>query len=133
MSVYVDKLFDARAYGYDSGTGDKVQAARVGARNNHQWCHMWADTLDELHEMADKIGMKRAWFQNKSTLPHYDLVPSKRVLALCNGAKEKSLFDHFRERMAKNRACNRPRFVVSSKHAFKVNAVTTKANNENKR
>ena len=51
-------------------------------------CHMMADTLDELHAMADKIGMKRKWFQNNSDHPHYDLSLSKRALAIQNGAME---------------------------------------------
>ena len=40
-------------------------------------CHMLADTLEELHEMADAIGMKRSWFQPKST-PHYDVCLMRR-------------------------------------------------------
>lgn len=47
-------------------------------------CHMAADTLDELHEMAEKIGMKRSWFQGD----HYDLSLSRRKLAIQYGAKE---------------------------------------------
>ena len=27
-------------------------------------CHMVADTLEELHIMADAIGVKRKWFQS---------------------------------------------------------------------
>lgn len=50
-------------------------------------CHMFGDTLDELHAMADKIGVKRKWFQDKST-PHYDVCLSKKDLALQNGAVE---------------------------------------------
>lgn len=50
-------------------------------------CHMLADTLDELHEMADKIGIKRKWFQNHGT-PHYDICQSKKKLALSHGALE---------------------------------------------
>lgn len=50
-------------------------------------CHMLADTLDELHEMADKIGIKRKWFQKGST-PHYDISLGKRKLAIENGAIE---------------------------------------------
>lgn len=50
-------------------------------------CHMLADTVEELHEMAEKIGMKREWFQEKST-PHYDVSLSRRKLALENGAIE---------------------------------------------
>ena len=26
-------------------------------------CHMIADTIDELHTMADRIGVARRWFQ----------------------------------------------------------------------
>ncbi|MGD0585563.1 MAG: DUF4031 domain-containing protein [Oryzomonas sp.] len=50
-------------------------------------CHMMADTQEELHAMADKIGIRREWFQNKST-PHYDICKSKRALALSFGAHE---------------------------------------------
>lgn len=49
-------------------------------------CHMVADTLPELHEMADKIGINRKWFQNKK-LPHYDICLSKKELAIQNGAE----------------------------------------------
>lgn len=50
-------------------------------------CHMLADSLDELHEMADKIGMRRSWFQPRST-PHYDVCKEKRALAVKHGAIE---------------------------------------------
>lgn len=40
-------------------------------------CHLIADTLDELHEMAYLIGMKREWFQKNASFPHYD-IPLKR-------------------------------------------------------
>lgn len=70
MSVYVDPLID---YGWKLGPS----------------CHMVADTLEELHAMAEKIGMKRSWFQDKEhSMPHYDLVASKRKLAVQNGAVE---------------------------------------------
>jgi hypothetical protein len=74
MSVYVDPLF-----GY-------------GGSKSFRWktsCHMYADTLDELHDMAARIGMRRAWFQDKNRkLPHYDLVPARRKLAVQFGAVE---------------------------------------------
>lgn len=53
------------------------------------WCHMTADTLDELHHMAQNIGLKREWFQDHPRHPHYDLVRSKRDKALALGATEK--------------------------------------------
>lgn len=47
---------------------------------------MVSDTSEEeLHAFADSLGLKRAWFQDKS-LPHYDITPSKRTLALRLGA-----------------------------------------------
>ena len=51
-------------------------------------CHMVADTLDELHAMADKVGMRRAWFQDSQDHPHYDLSQTKRALAVQQGAIE---------------------------------------------
>ena len=48
-------------------------------------CHMVADTLDELHAMADKIGVARKWFQDHRT-PHYDICKSKQELAFKHGA-----------------------------------------------
>jgi hypothetical protein len=51
-------------------------------------CHMVADTVDELHEMAEKIGIQRRWFQGDKSIPHYDICKSKRVLAVRFGALE---------------------------------------------
>jgi len=50
-------------------------------------CHLIADTIEELHEMAKKIGLKREWFQEGST-PHYDLVPSRRQAGVALGVVE---------------------------------------------
>lgn len=63
-------------------------------------CHMTADSLEELHEMADKIGMKRAWFQNHQKMDHYDLTPKRRILAISFGAIEESCTDGARRRRA---------------------------------
>ena len=51
-------------------------------------CHMIADTLDELHTMAQTISVARKWFQDKPGFPHYDICQSKRILALAAGAQE---------------------------------------------
>jgi hypothetical protein len=48
---------------------------------------MLADTVEELHTMADQIGLNRGWFQPVS-VPHYDLSQSKRQEALEHGAIE---------------------------------------------
>ena len=47
---------------------------------------MIADTLTELHSMADKIGIARRWFQEQSSFPHYDVCKAKRELAIRFGA-----------------------------------------------
>lgn len=47
-------------------------------------CHMAGDTEDELHAMADKIGVARRWYQGD----HYDICLAKRALAVRAGAKE---------------------------------------------
>lgn len=44
--------------------------------------HMIADTEEELHAMADRIGVARKWFQGD----HYDICKSKRKLAIEYGA-----------------------------------------------
>lgn len=53
-----------------------------------EWCHMQADSLDELHAFATKIGLKREWFQpgSRPETAHYDVTMSKRAQALRLGA-----------------------------------------------
>lgn len=51
-------------------------------------CHMLADTTDELHSMADKIGIARKWYQAQASTPHYDICKAKRALAVQLGAIE---------------------------------------------
>lgn len=80
MTVYVDELFTARPR--------TAQAQRHGT----SWCHMEADTEAELDAMARRIGLKVAYKQHGHRWPpwrtHYDLIPSKRALAVRFGAVE---------------------------------------------
>ena len=72
MSVYVDPIMPTlinKNWRYSRG------------------CHLVADTVAELHSFAVCLGLKRNWFQNKS-MPHYDLIPNKRELAVKLGAIE---------------------------------------------
>lgn len=78
MSVYVD---NARI------------PARVG-RISGRWSHLTADTKPELHAFAARIGLRRAWFQDKPDLGggpgvhwHYDVTDTKRQQALAAGAE----------------------------------------------
>ncbi len=71
MTVYVD---------------DMQREARVG-RLNARWSHLTADTDDELHEFAAKLGLKRAWHQKPGTpISHYDVTEPKRQMAIRLGA-----------------------------------------------
>ena len=66
---------------------------------NHGWklrghptknCHMFTDgDIEELHKMAEAIGMKRSWFQDKR-VKHYDLHARRRQKAVELGAVEVS-------------------------------------------
>jgi hypothetical protein len=56
-------------------------------------CHMVADTIPELHAMADKIGVNRRWFQSTASWPHYDIALSTRAIAVANGAIEITVRD----------------------------------------
>ena len=47
-------------------------------------CHMIADDEDELHAMADRIGVARRWYQGD----HYDICLNKRAKAITLGAVE---------------------------------------------
>ena len=51
-------------------------------------CHMWADTLDELLEFADKIAVPRKHLQKPphASWVHFDIALSKKKLAIKFGA-----------------------------------------------
>ncbi len=72
MSVYVDHAFAFGDWGRWSGGG-----------------HLQADTPAELHEFAERLGLRREWFQSRPGRPendHYDLTRAGRDLALRLGA-----------------------------------------------
>lgn len=51
-----------------------------------EWCHLVADTLDELHNFASQIGLRRQWFQSSASYPHYDIKLEVRKRAIQLGA-----------------------------------------------
>jgi len=52
-------------------------------------CHMIADTDEELHAMAARIGVARKWHQAPPKhSSHYDIALSKRAIAVQAGAVE---------------------------------------------
>ena len=71
MTVYVD---DARI------------AARVG-RISGRWSHLLADTDAELHALAARLGLRRAWAQRPGAVhSHYDVTDAVRRRAIALGA-----------------------------------------------
>jgi len=91
MSCYVDPLFDTRGWSAD-------------------WpypfaCHLMADSDEELHAMAGRLGLRRAWHQTRPphSISHYDLTVRKRARAVQLGAIEVDMrFMPERERVARH-------------------------------
>jgi hypothetical protein len=72
VTVYVDNAFEVGDWGRWSGGG-----------------HLQADSVDELHAFAARLGLRREWFQSKPGRPendHYDLGRRSRERALELGA-----------------------------------------------
>lgn len=51
-----------------------------------RWAHLMADTLEELHAFAARLGMPRHAFQNKTSGAHYDVTAPLREQAIAFGA-----------------------------------------------
>jgi len=65
-------------------------------------CHMLTDgSLEELHRFANRIGMKREWFQDRKNFPHYDLTPKRRKIAVEHGAMEITTKEWMKKERAK--------------------------------
>jgi hypothetical protein len=56
-----------------------------------EFCHLLADTREELDEMADAIGMPRRFLQDHPWRWHYDLPEPLRKKAIAAGAIEVSM------------------------------------------
>ena len=82
MAVYVD----------DSAIPATVPNGPV--RHTSRWSHLFADSQDELHEFAARLGLRRSYFQEgkprgdgtPSPFWHYDVTSGKRQQALALGA-----------------------------------------------
>lgn len=74
MTVYVDQI---------QNWPTSIRCFKAGS------CHLIADTVEELHAFAKRLGLRRGWFQ-PSSWPHYDLTPARREKAVALGAVEKT-------------------------------------------
>jgi hypothetical protein len=68
---------------------DDMRLLATVGRIRGKWSHLMSDAVDleELHEFAQSIGLRRGWFQNHPVLPHYDVTDSKRTEAVAKGAR----------------------------------------------
>lgn len=95
MTIMVDEL---QSY----GTTKKSGTYTFGKRES---CHLTTDgDIEDLHEFASRLGLKRSWFQDHATLPHYDLTPNKRYQALRLGATEVPAVDQIKRIRAQRAA-----------------------------
>lgn len=63
--------------------------AALRAKAGKFWCHLFADSTEELHAFAKRIGLKRCWFETSNNgLPHYDIHSFQIVEAISAGAIE---------------------------------------------
>ena len=66
----------------------------VHAWRDKRWAHLLADTLDELHAMAARLGIPRRAFQNKLSGAHYDVPSELRDQAIAYGTVPISRHTH---------------------------------------
>lgn len=81
MAVYVDDAFIPATVMYR------------GRPLRSRWCHLTADTDEELHAFAASIGLRREWFQPNERRPeanHYDVTVERRHRAIKAGAIEET-------------------------------------------
>jgi hypothetical protein len=58
-----------------------VDDARIRSRGN-EWSHLVADSPEELHAAAARLGLRREWAQDKGRTLHYDLPEELRLRAI---------------------------------------------------
>lgn len=64
-----------------------VDDARIRWRGR-EWSHLVADSPDELHAAARRLGLRREWAQEKGRTLHYDLPEALRIRAIELGIAE---------------------------------------------
>jgi hypothetical protein len=65
-----------------------------GAGLRHtRFCHLLADTREELHAMADQLGVPSRYFQDHPWRWHHDLPEPLRARAIELGAREVTLHE----------------------------------------
>jgi Protein of unknown function (DUF4031) len=100
------------------------QIKPAARRFGNKWCHMMTDgSQEELHAFAARLGLSRASYQEHATLWHYDLVPSKRQLAVRLGAQEVAAAewikgDWYQARLAQGQQKREQRMIIEPLRAL---------------
>jgi hypothetical protein len=86
----------------------------------HKRCHMLADSEEELHRFAARIGIHRLLYQGppKTSAPHYDITGLERARALKFGAvacTREEIVAVFRRVKVKNGKVARPKRPLPAK------------------
>jgi len=72
---------------------DSVQPYPEAGLRFREYCHLLADTRDELHWMAAQVGMPLRAFQDHPWRWHYDLPAPLRERAIALGARPVTMHD----------------------------------------
>ncbi|GAB2469632.1 DUF4031 domain-containing protein [Jatrophihabitans fulvus] len=72
---------------------DTVRSYPEAGLRFRDYCHLLADTREELHAFAELVGMPRVAFQDHPWRWHYDLPAVLRPAALDHGAREVTMHD----------------------------------------
>jgi Protein of unknown function (DUF4031) len=67
---------------------DAVRSYPTAGLRFTEFCHLLADTREELHSMADELGIPRRFFQDHPWRWHHDLPGHLRAQAVRLGARE---------------------------------------------
>ena len=65
-------------------------------QHTSRWSHLFADTQEELHAFAERLGLRRSYFQGgpeHGRLWHYDVTEGKRCQAIRLGASPVTAFE----------------------------------------
>lgn len=62
-----------------------VDSSKVYFKGKY-WCHMMADSLDELHSFCQSNGIAKIWFHENASYPHYDITTDIRNIVIRKGA-----------------------------------------------
>jgi hypothetical protein len=91
---------------------------------DRKWCHLMADTVEELHGFAFKLGLQLSSYQGppKTTAPHYDITGFERDRAIRLGAVavgRREIVDLFRKVRVSRKSLRQQQAAIHPKFPIK--------------